>query len=395
MIGCQQVSGTLLSSLNPSRPIEITNPEDDLTRVEVKSGSRQLRRRRGPARSDSRGTDTSCEFLVASRARARPELLWRPSGDIASGSLCRQAASAELSTAFRFHRVDRSASAHCRDIDAVWRALANPVRRQLLDSAEQRSADDRRPGEESARAQPLRRHAAPGRADRRRARRCPSAGQVPVQPLNPVPLRRWYERWVVPMADGAAAEMLALERAVSEREPTGGQELSVAAPVKAGRVPAPYGSRPSSSSRPRPSASTRFSVERSSEWFPTTYGEERVKAIVLEPRIGGAYYEDWGEGRGHLYGTVTRYDPPFQLHFRGRLDLGTILDTEYTLEPAGDETILRVSKVAVGPFTDEEAAGINKYGDLARFEDALRRVIEGAAGPRSAPACGRPPRGAA
>ena len=120
-------------------------------------------------------------------------------------------------------------------------------------------------------------------------------------------------------------------------------------------------------------------VDRSSEWFPATYGEERVKGIVLEPRIGGAYYEDWGEGRGHLYGTVTRYDPPLQLHFRGRLDLGTILDTEYTLEPVGDETILRVSKVAVGPFTDEEAAGIHKYGDLALFEDSLRRVIEGEA----------------
>jgi uncharacterized protein YndB with AHSA1/START domain len=118
-------------------------------------------------------------------------------------------------------------------------------------------------------------------------------------------------------------------------------------------------------------------VERSSEWFPATYGEDRVKAIVLEPRIGGAYYEDWGEGRGHLYGNVTRYDPPFQLHFRGQLDLGTILDTEYTLEAAGDETILRVSKVAVGPFTEEEAAGINKYGDIANFETELRKLIEG------------------
>ena len=117
-------------------------------------------------------------------------------------------------------------------------------------------------------------------------------------------------------------------------------------------------------------------VERSSEWFPATYGEERVKAIVLEPRVGGTYYEDWGDGRGHLYGVVTRYDPPRQLHFRGQLDLGTILDTEYDLEPVGEETLLKVSKVAVGPISDEEAAGIYKYGDIARFEDALRRVIE-------------------
>ena len=38
---------------------------------------------------------------------------------------------------------------------------------------------------------------------------------------------------------------------------------------------------------------------------PTTYGEERVKAVVVEPRVGGAHYEDWGDGAGHLNGHVT------------------------------------------------------------------------------------------
>jgi len=118
-------------------------------------------------------------------------------------------------------------------------------------------------------------------------------------------------------------------------------------------------------------------VERSREWFPATYGEERVKGIVLEPRIGGAYYEDWGDGRGHLYGVISRYDPPFELAYRGRLEPGTILDTEYELEQQGEETVLRVSKCAVGPISEEEAAGIHRYGDLARNADALRRVIEG------------------
>ena len=36
------------------------------------------------------------------------------------------------------------------------------------------------------------------------------------------------------------------------------------------------------------------------EWFPHTYGGERVRAIVLEPRVGGLHDEDWGEGVGHL-----------------------------------------------------------------------------------------------
>src|SRR5688500_2198968 len=34
--GCQQVAGTLLGSLSPTRPIEITNPADDQALIEVK-----------------------------------------------------------------------------------------------------------------------------------------------------------------------------------------------------------------------------------------------------------------------------------------------------------------------------------------------------------------------
>ena len=118
-------------------------------------------------------------------------------------------------------------------------------------------------------------------------------------------------------------------------------------------------------------------TERSLEWFPHTYGEDKVKRLVWEPRVGGLHYEDWGDGGGHVYGQVMQWDRPWRMEIRGRLDMGTILDTQYELEQDGEEVVLRVSKVAVGPFTEEQAAGIHRYGDLTNFEEALRRVIEG------------------
>ena len=96
----------------------------------------------------------------------------------------------------------------------------------------------------------------------------------------------------------------------------------------------------------------------------------------MEPHVGGAHFEDWGDGLGHLYGQVTVWDPPARLSLRGRVMPGTILDTAYELEPVGDETILRMSKVAIGPMTEEEAAGIERFGNIARFEDALRALVE-------------------
>lgn len=255
----------------------------------------------------------------------------------------------------------------------LWRALANPVRRQLLDELRK---GPRTTGDLADSTPTLSRFAVMQHlgvltdaglvVPRRR-------GRTRFNYLNAVPLRRWYERWVVPLADDAAIEMLAIERSIQS---AGGDTMSVDAPdsieqIRTIRIETELRFRAT------PERVWEAITSRSQEWFPTTYGEDKVKRIVLEPRVGGAHYEDWGNGAGHLYGQVTAYEPPTTLAVRGRLGMGTILDREYEIEQDGAETILRSSRVAVGPFTEQEAAGIRKYGDIANFEDALRRVIEG------------------
>jgi DNA-binding transcriptional ArsR family regulator len=249
----------------------------------------------------------------------------------------------------------------------VWRVLASPQRRQLLDLL---SEGPRTTGDLADAMPELSRFAVMQHLGvlndaglvvvRRR-------GKHRFNHLNPVPLRRWYERCVVPLADRAGAELLALERHVE-----GGPAMTVMTDeIRTVRIETELRFRAS------PERIFRALTEESLEWFPTTSGEERVKAVVVEPRVGGAHYEDWGDGAGHLYGHVTVYDRPYRLGLRGRVFAGSILDTAYEIEPDGEETVLRMSKVAVGPMTDEQADSIRTYGDIGRFEDALRRVVEG------------------
>jgi DNA-binding transcriptional ArsR family regulator/uncharacterized protein YndB with AHSA1/START domain len=260
----------------------------------------------------------------------------------------------------------------------IWRALANPVRRTLLDEL---GRGPRTTGELASVLPELSRFAVMQHLEvlvdaelvlvRRR-------GRERFNHLNAVPFQRWYERWVLPFAQRTATELLALERAVTEPVPLreGDHEMTVTVPsIDQFRTV-----RIENELRFRAAPQRVFDVlvKRSRDWFPATYGEERVVDIVLEPRVGGAFYEDWGEGRGHLYGTVTEYDPPSRLATRGRLAPGTILDTEYELRADGEDTVLRVSKVCVGPISEEEAAGIQRFGDMNNFADALRRVIEAA-----------------
>ena len=251
----------------------------------------------------------------------------------------------------------------------VWRALNNPHRRRILDLLR---TGPRTTGELSLAEPDVSRYAVMQHLGvlvdanlvvvRRR-------GRFRYNHLNPVPLREWYERWVTPLADRAAGELTALRRHVEGRG--GAEMIETVDDVRVVRLETEL------RFKAPPQRVFGALTSRVREWFPHSYGDDRTQAIVVEPRVGGAHYEDWGDGAGYLYGHVTVWDPPRGVAFRGRIMPGSILDTEYELEQDGDDTILRVSKVAVGPMTDEEAAGVRTFGDVSRFESALRAVIEG------------------
>jgi DNA-binding transcriptional ArsR family regulator len=255
------------------------------------------------------------------------------------------------------------------DEQDLWRALGNPLRRQLLDLLGERP---RTTGELAEATPDVSRFAV-----MQHLTVLTDAGLVLVRRrgrhrfnhLNPVPLRRWYERWVLPIADAAAAEMLQLDRHLNE-EGEASMSTPTAEQVRSVRIEAELRLRAS------PERVFGALTEDTLAWFPHTYGQERVRALVLEPRVGGLHYEDWGDGMGHLYGQVTVFDRPHAFSTRGRLMAGVILDSEYVLDQEGDDTVLKMTKVAVGPMTDEEAASIRTYGDISLFAEALRSVVE-------------------
>lgn len=246
----------------------------------------------------------------------------------------------------------------------IWRALANPWRRRILDLLRD---DPATTGAVAQQIPELSRFAVMQHlgvlvdanlvlAERR--------GRDRVNHLNAVPLREFYERWVQPFADAGSAELLSLKRRV-EGENTMSDSNE---PIRTVRLAFEL--------RIKASARRTFQVmtEQSLEWFPHTYGGERTLRVVVEPRVGGLHYEDWGDAAGHLYGQVTVYDPPTRWATRGRLSGGSILDTDYELIESGDSVVVQVTKVAVGPFSEEEVAGISEYGDIRPYASAIEEL---------------------
>jgi hypothetical protein len=59
---------------------------------------------------------------------------------------------------------------------------------------------------------------------------------------------------------------------------------------------------------------------------------------------------------------------------RGRVLPGTILDTDYRLREEAGAVVVSVTKIATGPMTEEEAAGIGRFGDLTPYAAAIQKL---------------------
>ena len=254
-----------------------------------------------------------------------------------------------------------------RGSDAIWKALSPPFRRHIMDAL---AAGPLTTSELAATLPELSRFAVMQHLDvltNAQLVVIERRGRNRYNHVNAATLRDFYERWVGHYADTAATELTALKRHLEE-------DHMANEPVRVLRLE----NEMRFSTPPDRVFAALTDPVQILKWFPHTYGGDRVERIVFEPRVGGAQYEDWGEGRGYLYGHVTEWDPPRRYSVRSRLHAGTIMDTTASLEADGEGTLLRSSRVIMGPIDDEQEKAIRFHGDLGRFESAIRKVVEGA-----------------
>ena len=85
------------------------------------------------------------------------------------------------------------------------------------------------------------------------------------------------------------------------------------------------------------------------EWWPTvpfSNGGEQVATVVLEPRVGGRFYERWTDGTECEWGEVLAWDPP-EAFTTTWLVKGTPTRVEITFRELGP-TLTRVELVHSG-----------------------------------------------
>ncbi len=241
--------------------------------------------------------------------------------------------------------------------DLVVRALADPTRRRILDAL--------RRGEstvgEMADRFPMTRFGV-----RKHLLVLREAGLVIVTArgrerrlrLNPAPFRALYRRWVRPFEEPASDALLRL-RAHVERGRRGADVgdvkrngFGVAEVVAEVPIAAP------------PDRVWRALTEETSEWWdPGFFSSPRAKRMVVEARLGGRVFEDWGDGEGLVWYTVIGLDRGRVLTLSGDLwpqNGPARLYTEFRLEEKDGGTVVRLHEHIFGQVGEDSGPSMEK-----------------------------------
>ena len=256
------------------------------------------------------------------------------------------------------------------DTALLWRALADPTRRRILDLLRERP---RVTGEIAAQF-PISRIAV-----MRHLEVLSEAGLVTSRKrgrerwhyLNAVPLQKLHRRWAEPAAAGFASALLRLQDTVEAEgrpmepiRPT----VDVALDIEIAGTPA-----------------TVFTAltKDVGGWWGHPFVTARATSLALDPRLGGLFTERWDNG-GQVIASVTGWAQDEHLQLTGAFHMGVGIGVAaFDLAESGAGTLLRFSFRAIGVMDAAVAEDMSRgWAELvgtrlkARVETGTRLGID-------------------
>ena len=242
----------------------------------------------------------------------------------------------------------------------LWKALADPSRRRILDLLRQgpRTTGDLAERFAMSRYGVMKHLAVLHTAGLILIRR---RGRERWNYLNAVPIRELYHRWIRPFEEAPADGLLRIRdlaetgwKTNNDKEPTMSAtasfqsldiqlEITIAAP---------------------PEVVWKALTDDIGAWWPKDYLIGATGKLIVEPHAGGRIYEDWGDGQGACWGTVVVLETGKRIQFAGDMtaDWGgpARTYTAYTLEADGEGTRLQFRDTPYGHLKEGAVQGMHE-----------------------------------
>jgi DNA-binding transcriptional ArsR family regulator/uncharacterized protein YndB with AHSA1/START domain len=221
------------------------------------------------------------------------------------------------------------------DTAPLWRALADPTRRRILDLLRERPLIT---GEIAARF-PVSRIAV-----MRHLEVLSEAGLVTSRKrgrerrhyLNAVPLQKLHRRWAEPAAAGFASALLRLQDTIE----TQGRHMEPIRPTVDIALDIEIAGTPA--------AVFAALTKDAGGWWGHPFVTARATALALDPRLGGLFTEQWDNG-GQVIASVTGWAQDEHLQLTGSFHMGVGVGVAaFDLAESAAGTLLRFSFRAIG-----------------------------------------------
>src|SRR5262252_1230502 len=248
------------------------------------------------------------------------------------------------------------------DTGPLWRALADPTRRQILDLLRQRPLIT---GEIAAwfpisRIAVMRHLDVLSQAGLVTSRK---RGRQRWHYLNTVPLQELHRRWAEPAAAGFASALLRLQdtieaegRHMESIQPT----IDMALDIEVAGTPA---------------AVFAALTKDIGGWWGHPFVTGRATSLALDPRLGGLFTERWENG-GLVIAAETGWGQDEHLQLTGSFHMAIGVGVAaFQLAESGAGTLLRFSFRAIG-VADAKEAGAMSRGWAELVGTRLKRLVE-------------------
>jgi DNA-binding transcriptional ArsR family regulator/uncharacterized protein YndB with AHSA1/START domain len=233
------------------------------------------------------------------------------------------------------------------DPGLLWRALADPTRRRILDLLRERPQIT---GEIAARF-PVSRIAV-----MRHLEVLSEAGLVTSRKrgrerwhyLNAVPLQKLHRRWAEPAAAGFASALLRLQETVEAE----GRHMEPIRPTVDLALDIEIAGTPA--------AVFAALTKDAGGWWGHPFVTARATALALDPRLGGLFTERWDNG-GQVIASVTGWAQDEHLQLTGSFHMGVGVGVAaFDLAESAAGTLLRFSFRAIGVVDAAVAEGMSR-----------------------------------
>jgi len=252
----------------------------------------------------------------------------------------------------------------------VWKALSDPTRRGILDLLKERP---RTTGELSENFDQLSRFAV-----MKHLSVLTEAGLVVVRPrgrerwnyLNAIPLQQIAERWLRPYEAHWASNLLNLKRYAERGQGVAESMADLSPKMEAIQIEQEVVIE----ADPGRVFDGLLDVDA---WWSYRYSADS-KGLVLEPRVGGRFYEFFDEAdEGALYGVVTLFKRPEQIVISGSIGMSEAIIglVQFELEAHERGTLLKLSHQATGPISQATREGYT-VGWKALLGENLKQFVE-------------------